>query len=70
VDILVQHRDKLKAWVPDDPRMRQLQALVQTRQRFVGQRGPTTNRLTANLKGYFPQALACFEGLDSLMACA
>ena len=69
VDILVQHRDKLKAWVPEDPRTRQLQALVQTRRRVVGQRVCTSNRLTANLKGYFPQALDCFEGLDSVMAC-
>jgi hypothetical protein len=69
VEILLHHRDQLKAWVPEDPRTRQLQALVEERRRLVGQRVRTSNRLIANLKGYFPQALACFEGLDSVMAC-
>jgi len=69
VQILLHHRDKLKAWVPDDARTRQLQALVEARRRLVEQRVRTTNRLTANLKGYFPQALACFESLDSVIAC-
>jgi transposase len=69
VEILLHHREKVKAWVPEDPRTRQLQALVEARRRLVGQRVRTSNRLTANLKGYFPQALQCFEGLDSLMAC-
>jgi hypothetical protein len=35
----------------------------------VEQRVRTTNRLTANLKGYFPQALECFDSLDTLVAC-
>lgn len=55
LDILLQHRDKLHAWMPEYPRARQLPALVQTRRRFVGQRVRTSNRLSANLKGYFPQ---------------
>jgi transposase len=69
VDILFQHRDKLRPWMPDDPRTRQLQALVQSRRRFVGSRVRTTNRLTANLKDYFPQALECFDSLDTDVAC-
>jgi transposase len=69
LDILLQHRDKLKAWVPEDARTRQLQALVETRRRVVGQRVRTSNRLTANLKGYFPQALACFDGFETVLAC-
>jgi hypothetical protein len=68
VDILLRHRDKLPAWTPDDPR-RQLQALVEARRRLVEQRVRVTNRLTANLKGYFPQARACFESLDTVVAC-
>jgi transposase len=55
--------------VPDDPRTRQLQALVQARRRLVEQRVRTTNRLLANLKGYYPQAVECFESLDSVLAC-
>ncbi len=69
VDILLQHRDRLRPWKPEDPRTRQIQTLVQARRRLVEQRVRTTNRLTANLKGYFPQALECFESLDSVMAC-
>ena len=69
VDILVQHREKLRPWVPEDPRTRQLQALVQARRRLVEQRVRTTNRLLANLKGYFPQALDCFDSLDTVVAC-
>jgi len=69
VDILLQHRDKLRAWTPGDPRTRQLQVFVEARRRLVEQRVRVTNRLTANLKGYFPQALDCFESLDSVLAC-
>jgi transposase len=68
VDILLQHREKLRPWVAEDPRTRQLQALVQARRRWVEQRVRTTNRLMANLKGYFPQALACFDSLDTVVA--
>jgi transposase len=69
VDILLQHLDKLRPWVPEDPRTRQLQALVQGRRRLVEQRVRVTNRLMANLKGYFPQALDCFDSLDTVLAC-
>jgi transposase len=69
VEILLHHPDQLKAWVPEDARTRQLQSLVEARRRLVAQRVRTSNRLTANLKGYFPQALECFEGPDSLLAC-
>jgi len=69
VDILLQHLDKLRPWVPEDARTRQLQALVQGRRRLVEQRVRVTNRLLANLKGYFPQALDCFDSLDSVLAC-
>jgi transposase len=69
VDILLQHLDKLRPWVPEDARTRQLQALVQGRRRLVEQRVRVTNRLLANLKGYFPQALECFDSLDTVLAC-
>jgi transposase len=54
LDILLQHPEKLTAWVPEDPRTRHLQALVEGRRRLIGARVRTTNRLQANLKGYFP----------------
>ena len=69
VDILLQHFEKLRPWVPEDPFTRQLRTLVQARRRVVEQRVRVTNRLMANLKGYFPQALECFESLDSVLAC-
>jgi len=69
VDILLQHLDKLRPWVAEDARTRQLQALVQGRRRLVEQRVRVTNRLLANLKGYFPQALDCFDSLDTVLAC-
>ncbi len=69
VDILEKHPQQLRRWAPDDPRTRQLQALVEARRRLVEQRTRTTNRLTANLKGCFPQALDCFDSLDTMVAC-
>lgn len=69
VDLLLQHREKIQVWVPDDARTRQLQALVEARRRQVEQRVRLTNRLTANLKGYFPQALDCFDTLDTQLVC-
>jgi len=69
VDVLLQHRDKVRPWRPEDPRTRQLQALVEQRRRLVDLRVKLTNQLTANLKGYFPQAFDCFDALESVVAC-
>jgi len=69
LDILEKHPEQVRRLNPDDPRTRQLAALVEARRALVDRRTGVTNRLTANLKGYFPQALACFEDLASLVAC-
>jgi transposase len=69
VDILLNYRAQVRQWVPDDPRTRELQALVAARRHVVELRVGTTNRLTANLKDYFPQALECFDSLDCILAC-
>jgi transposase len=53
VDILLNYRAQVRQWVPDDPRTRELQALVAARRHLVELRVSTTNRLTANLKDYF-----------------
>lgn len=66
---LEKHPEQLRRLRPDDPRTRQLAALVEARRTWVEQRVRLTNRLTANLKGYFPQALACFDDLGSALAC-
>jgi transposase len=69
LDLLSEHRADLRAWHPDDPRTRQLQALVEARRTLVESRVRTTNALTANLKLYFPQGLDCFEDIASPLAC-
>jgi transposase len=70
LDILLQHPERVPAWVPEDPCTRHLQALVQGRRRLVEERVRTTNRLLANLKGYYPQAIECFEEIGTEVACA
>ena len=69
LDILEKHPEQLRRIDPDDPRTRQLVTLVEARRDLVGERVRITNQLTSNLKGYFPQALACFDDLASTMAC-
>jgi len=71
LQILLQHRDRLKAWQPDEPITRQLQLLVEARRRFVADRVRLSNRLENALKSYFPQALQLAgESLTTPMACA
>lgn len=71
LDILLHHRDRLKAWQPDEPITRQLQLLVEARRRFVADQVRLTNRLRATLKNYFPQGLELVgDDLSSPMACA
>ena len=71
LDMLLHHRDRLKAWHPDEPITRQLQLLVEARRRFVADQVRLSNRLGSALKSYFPQALTLVgENLASPMACA
>jgi transposase len=71
LDILLHHRERLKAWHPDEPITRQLQLLVEARRRFVADQVRLSNRLGSALKSYFPQALTLVgENLASPMACA
>ena len=50
--VLIHHRDRLKAWSPDDPETRSLQLLVEHRRRLVGDRTRISNRLTALRRQY------------------
>jgi transposase len=71
LQILLQHRDRLKGWQPDEPNTRQLQLLVEARRRFIADRVRLSNRLENALKSYFPQALQLAgESLTTPMACA
>ena len=68
-ELVMQHRDRLKAWRPDDEKTRTLQYLVEHRRRIVSDRTRTSNRLTALLKLYFPQILDWFEDVRTDLVC-
>ena len=69
LDLVVRHRDRLRAWVPDTVESRTRQALCEQRRKLVNQRVALTNRLTSLLKQYFPQALDWVGDLPSVQAC-
>ena len=69
LDLVVRHRDQLRAWVPDTVESRTLQALCEQRRKVVNQRVALTNRLTSLLKQYFPQALAWVGDVASAQGC-
>ena len=69
VELLAHHRDRLRAWLPDDEQTRTLQLLVEHRRRLIGDQTRISNRLTALLKGYFPQVLAWFPDIRTTLVC-
>lgn len=69
LDLVVRHRDQLRAWIPDTVESRTLQALCEQRRKLVNQRVALTNRLTSLLKQYFPQALEWVGDRSSGQAC-
>jgi transposase len=56
-ELLAKHRDRLRAWEPDDVPTRALRRLVANRRKSVDLASKLTQQLTAALKEYFPQAL-------------
>jgi transposase len=58
LEILSRHPERLRCWTPDDPQTRTLARLTEARRKAVDMRTRLTQRLCAELKGYFPQALA------------
>ncbi|MDT5268909.1 MAG: hypothetical protein QOH49_1095 [Acidobacteriota bacterium] len=68
-ELLLHHRERLRAWSPDDERTRTLRLLVEHRRRLVGDRTRLSNRLTSLLKCYFPQVLEWFPDLRTELAC-
>jgi len=56
-EYLLKHRDRLRGWTPEDVDTRRLALLVEDRRKTVDLRTQLSNKLTATLKGYFPQAL-------------
>jgi transposase len=65
LDVLLQHRDRLRRLDPDSEPIRQLQFLVEERRKLVHEKTRQKNRLTAKLKLYFPQLLEWFDDIDS-----
>ena len=68
-EIVSTHRQRLRAWLPEDEKSRTLAYLVEHRRKLVGERTRLSNRLTALLKGYFPQILEWFPDLRTLLVC-
>ena len=69
LDLLLHHRDRLKALKPQSAEMRTLLYLVEQRRRLVGDKTRFVNRLCSVLKQYFPQALDWFEERDTTLFC-
>ena len=63
LDLLVLHRDRLRAVQPDTELTRKLQLLVEKRRQMVDLRTGHTNHITDQLKLYFPQVLDWFDDL-------
>jgi transposase len=70
LDLLLQHRDKLRRLSPDTEATRRVQNLVEARRKLVDEKTAQTNRLMGHLKIYFPQMLDWFERLDTELVCA
>jgi transposase len=69
LELVQTHRDRLRAWQPDDERTRQLRLLTEFRRKTVDGRTRLTNELNDRLKSYFPQARDWAGDLRSPSAC-
>src|SRR6202048_3055123 len=70
LDLLLQHRNKLRRLSPASEATRRVQNLVEERRKLVDEKTAQINRLTDHLKVYFPQMLEWFGRLDSDVVCA
>lgn len=70
LDLLVRHRDRLRALRPDTEETRQLQSLTEKRRQLVDELTAQTNRLKDLLKMYFPQVLEWLDNLSSPLGVA
>ena len=65
LDLLVHHRVRLRRLNPDTAQTRLVQHLVEGRRKLVNEKTRQSNRLTAQLKLYFPQILDWFDKIES-----
>ncbi len=69
LELLLHHRQHLRPLEPDTAETRLLRLLVELRRRLVNERTRQSNRLTAWLKIYFPQALEWIDNIDAPLGC-
>lgn len=69
LDLVLQHRRRLRCWAPDTEQTRLVQNLVEERRKLVNEKTAIINSLTSRLKLYFPQMLEWFEPIDTSLAC-
>lgn len=69
LELLIKHRDRLRAWRPDDASTRLIRQLAEDRRALIGQRTRLSNALKSRLKQYFPLALEVLGELDTELAC-
>jgi len=69
MELILKHPDKLKAWKPGSAKLRSLQQLVENRRMLIAEKVRLSNRITAALKGYYPQVLSWFEDKDTQVFC-
>ena len=67
LDFLYIHRDRLHPFLPDTVETRTLQLLVEGRREAVDEKTRYLNRLTAQLKIFFPQILQWFSTPDAVV---
>jgi transposase len=70
LELVMQHRDRLRRLQPDTVETRLLQLLVEQRRRMVNEKTRQSQRLRACLKLYFPQILQWFKDVDAPFVCA
>jgi transposase len=68
LEFLRKHPERFRPWVADDAPTRLIGLLEEHRRQLVDDRTALTNRLTALLKGYFPQALEWAGDLGAPLA--
>jgi Transposase/Transposase IS116/IS110/IS902 family len=69
LELLCQHGDRLRSFAPDDVPTRTLQFMVEARRAAVDDNTRSVNRLTGQLKLFYPQVLDWFKEMDSPLTC-
>ena len=69
VEILTLHMDKLSVIEPESASLRSLAQLVEYRRSLVQDSVDLSNKITAALKNYYPQALEWFKEKDTFIFC-